>query len=135
MKLVTRLAALGAAIGVAQASFLRPKGERETADEAPFCAGPCPACEVCPLSSLGVGQTCCLMDVGAGRRLRRRLAELGLTPGVEMTVLQNTGGPVLVCVRNSRLALGRQMAHKLDVRPVAPGDAAAGQETPGEQAS
>jgi Fe2+ transport system protein FeoA len=50
--------------------------------------------------------------------LRRRLAELGLTPGVQMTVLQNTGGPVLVSVRNSRLALGRQMAHHLDVLPL-----------------
>jgi ferrous iron transport protein A len=124
MKLVTKLAALGAAIGVAQATFLGRKGEKEAIEETSYCQGPCPACDVCPLSSMGVGQACCLMDVGAGRRLRHRLAELGLTPGVEMTVLQNTGGPVLVCVRNSRLALGRQMAHKLDVRPLAAGDEA-----------
>ena len=79
---------------------------------------PCPHCESCPLSSVGVGEACFLLHVGTGRRLRRRLAELGLTPGVQMTVLQNTGGPVLVSVRNSRLALGRQMAHHLDVLPL-----------------
>jgi len=82
------------------------------------CRGPCPKCGVCPLSSLEVGQAGCLQNACVGRRLRRRLAELGLTPGVEMTVLQNTGGPVLVCVRNSRLALGRQTAQRLEVLPV-----------------
>ena len=85
----------------------------------------CPNCEVCPLSSLHAGEVACLLEVGAGRRLRRRLAELGLTPGVEMKVLQNAGGPVLICVRNSRLALGREMAHKLDVRPIQGEDRAA----------
>lgn len=81
---------------------------------------PCPKCDTCPLSSLAVGEAGCLLRVCAGRRLRRRLAELGLTPGVQMTVLQNAGGPVMICVRNSRLALGREMAHKLDVQPVQP---------------
>lgn len=56
-----------------------------------------------------------LTQVDAGRRLKRRLAELGLTPGTEMTVIQNAGGPILVAVRQSRLALGRGMAEKMTV--------------------
>ena len=117
MRILAKVAALGAVVGVAQGSFLRRKGEATEEEAAISVDSPCQACcDTCPLSSLGVGQACRLMDVGAGRRLRRRLAELGLTPGVQMTVLQNTGGPVLICVRNSRLALGRQMAHKLDVQ-------------------
>ena len=119
MKIVTKIAALGAVAGLARASFFRRKGEAAQEEAPMVMESPCRACcDTCPLSSLSVGQACLLQDVGAGRRLRRRLAELGLTPGVQMTVLQNTGGPVLICVRNSRLALGRQMAHKLDVQPL-----------------
>lgn len=45
--------------------------------------------------------------------LSRRLAELGLTPGVEFDVLQDGGGPVLIAVRDSRLALGRSAASRI----------------------
>lgn len=120
MRLLAKLATIGAAAGLARASFLSKKTDPQTmAGGVATCEAPCPACESCPLSSVRVGEACCLLEIGAGRRLRRRLAELGLTPGVQMTVLQNTGGPVLICVRNSRLALGRHMAHQLDVMPLA----------------
>lgn len=108
-----------AAVGIVLGPLSNRRKDRK-AEQAGTVEPPCPRCEVCPLSSLGAGEAGCLLRVGAGRRLRRRLAELGLTPGVQMTVLQNTGGPVLICVRSSRLALGREMAHKLDVRPVPP---------------
>lgn len=75
-------------------------------------------CDACPLTGLPVGQPACLVCVHAGKRLKRRLAEMGLTPGVEMVVLQNNGGPLLLSVRDSRLALGRGMAAKLDVSPL-----------------
>lgn len=76
-------------------------------------------CEACPLTGLPVGQSACLVCVHAGKRLKRRLAEMGLTPGVELVVLQNNGGPLLLSVRDSRLAIGRGMAAKLDVSPLA----------------
>lgn len=76
-------------------------------------------CEACPLTGIPVGQPACLVCVHAGKRLKRRLAEMGLTPGVEMVVLQNNGGPLLLSVRDSRLALGRGMAAKVDVSPLA----------------
>lgn len=114
MSLLPGFLALGLAAGMARVSPLKKRRRRRHAGAEPCC----PDCDVCPLSSLGVGQAGCLLEVGAGRRLRRRLAELGLTPGVALTVLQNTGGPVLISVRNSRLALGREMAGKLEVRPL-----------------
>ncbi|MFW5940832.1 MAG: FeoA family protein [Chloroflexota bacterium] len=80
--------------------------------------GPCPAGTICPLSNLEVGQAACLVCTGANRRLRRRLAELGLTPGVEMEILQNCGGPILISVRDSRLAVGRDTARELSVNPL-----------------
>ena len=71
-----------------------------------------------PLSMVGTGQTVKLVEIMAGTKLRRRLTELGLTPGVELQVMQDQGGPLLLSVYNSRLAVGRGMAHKIMVEPV-----------------
>lgn len=59
-----------------------------------------------------------LIDITAGKQLAHRLAELGLTPGVQMMVVQDAGGPLLIAVRDSRIALGRGVAHKLLVSPI-----------------
>jgi Fe2+ transport system protein FeoA len=73
---------------------------------------------ILPLSMIAQGQRIRLVEITAGRRLRRRLTELGLTPGVEIEIVQDQGGPLLLAVRDTRLALGRGMAHKIIVRPV-----------------
>lgn len=59
-----------------------------------------------------------LVKINAGRKLTHRLTELGLTPGVCIEVMQDHGGPLLLAVRNTRLALGRGMASKILVEPV-----------------
>jgi Fe2+ transport system protein FeoA len=66
-----------------------------------------------PLSMASAGQTVRLVRIHAGRRLTRRLADMGLTPGVELTIIRDSGGPLLITVRDSRIALGRSMTHKL----------------------
>ena len=71
-----------------------------------------------PLSMVGTGQKVRLVEISAGTKLRRRLTELGLTPGVELQVMQDQGGPLLLSVYNSRLAVGRGMAHKIMVEPI-----------------
>jgi ferrous iron transport protein A len=68
-----------------------------------------------PLSMVAVGEPVRLKHIDAGRRLTHRLMELGLTPGVNLTIVQDSGGPLLVSVRDSRVALGRGMAHKVRV--------------------
>ena len=77
-----------------------------------------------PLSQAPEGRRMELVDIVAGKRLKHRLAEMGLTPGVEMTILQDAGGPLLVSVRDSRVAIGRGMAQKLLVRLLGKGDCA-----------
>ena len=67
-----------------------------------------------PLSMAGVGQKVRLQKIEAGRKLTHRLTELGLTPGVELTIIQDSG-PLLLAVRDSRVAVGRGMAHKMQV--------------------
>ncbi len=57
--------------------------------------------------------------------LRKRLAELGMSPGEKIRVLQcYSGGPVIVAVKeDTRMAIGRGMAHKIIVRPQDEADA------------
>ena len=71
-----------------------------------------------PLSMALANEELELVEICAGRKLTHRLAELGLTPGVHLHVVQDNGGPLLLCVRGSRIAIGRGMAHKLMVIPV-----------------
>jgi Fe2+ transport system protein FeoA len=68
-----------------------------------------------PLSLAPAGTPLRLLAIHAGRRLTHRLNELGLTPGVEVTIVHDSGGPLLLAVRDSRVAVGRGMAHKLRV--------------------
>lgn len=59
-----------------------------------------------------------LVKVAAGEKLVNRLTCMGLTPGVELSVLQNMGGPLTICVRDTRIALGHGAAHKILVEMV-----------------
>ncbi|HUS85526.1 MAG TPA: FeoA family protein [Anaerolineales bacterium] len=61
--------------------------------------------------------------VGFARRGRRsrRLAEMGINPGTEITVIQaDPGQPLLLRVRGSQLAIDRRVAHHLFVTPLEP---------------
>lgn len=71
-----------------------------------------------PLALVRIGKRVKLTEIRAGHQLTHRLAELGLTPGVELEVIQDQGGPILLAVRNSRLALGRGMAGKIFVETI-----------------
>lgn len=69
------------------------------------------------LTTIPTGKPVRLVKVDGGKRLNHRMAEMGLTPGVEITILQDTGGPLLLHVRDFRIALGRGMAEKMIVVP------------------
>ena len=68
-----------------------------------------------PLTHVPVGQKVNLVQIKGGREIKHRLVEMGLTPGVEVRVLQDSGGPLILAVRDSRIALGRGMAYRLEV--------------------
>jgi ferrous iron transport protein A len=71
------------------------------------------------LSNLAPGEVGTVVDLGGERDVVSRLAALGLTPGGEVAVVQNFGhGPVIVLARNTRIALGRGEAMKVQVRKV-----------------
>ncbi len=69
-----------------------------------------------PLTEMGEGSRAVLRSVEGGRELRGRLAALGLLPGTELEVIQNSGhGPFVVSVRGSRIVIGRTMASRIAV--------------------
>ena len=70
-----------------------------------------------PLSAVPAGKTVKLAGVEAGRGLNSRLASMGLVPNVEITVVSNSHpGPFVISVKDSRMMLGRAVAHKIMVR-------------------
>jgi ferrous iron transport protein A len=83
------------------------------------CAG-CPA-GVFPLSMAPCNECVRLVDVAGGRTVRRRLAELGLNPGCRLRVVQSRGhGPLILAVKDdTRMAIGRGMAHRIMVEVAA----------------
>ena len=69
-----------------------------------------------PLSKVQAGETVKLVNIEAGRDLNSRLASMGLVPNVEITVVSNNHpGPFVISVKNSKMMLGRGMAHKIMV--------------------
>ena len=69
-----------------------------------------------PLTKLGPRQEGAVMELRGGRGFVARLATLGFTPGALLTMVQNFGsGPLIVRVRDARIALGRGEAAKVIV--------------------
>ena len=55
-----------------------------------------------------------VVAVGGGRGMVRKLADLGLSAGCEVTVLRRErGGPMVVARDEMRLALGAGIAHRV----------------------
>ena len=72
--------------------------------------------QVRPLSTVKAGETVKLASIEAGRGLHSRLASMGLVADVEITVVNNHHpGPFVISVKNSKMMLGRGMAHKIMV--------------------
>ncbi|MEM1558446.1 MAG: FeoA family protein [Thermoproteota archaeon] len=75
-----------------------------------------------PLTALKEGESGIVISVksGYGRAwgLKKRLMDMGITPGTKITVVKSAPfhGPLEVMVRGYRLAIGRGMAEKIFVR-------------------
>lgn len=77
------------------------------------------------LSALRSGEIGRIQDVKGGHQFLSRLASLGFTPGAHLRVIQNFGrGPIIVSLRDTRVALGRGEAGKIIVVRM-PGEAGA----------
>jgi Fe2+ transport system protein FeoA len=71
-----------------------------------------------PLAFAERGERVSLVAIRAGRSLRKRLADLGLTTGMDIRIVQeDTCGPLILAIKeDSRLALERPVAQRIMVR-------------------
>ncbi len=70
-----------------------------------------------PLVDLQTGERGTIITLDAGKRLNARLSTLGFTPGAEIFMSHNYGhGPIVVKVRETRIALGRGEAKTIFVK-------------------
>ena len=75
------------------------------------------------LSAVRNGEFVRVRALGGGHRFLSRLAALGFTPGARLQVVQNYGhGPIIVSLRDTRIALGRGVAHRILVERLPGGD-------------
>lgn len=70
---------------------------------------------VVTLHDMRPGQEGEIVSIDSGFHAKRRLEDLGLTPGAVIRVLRVAplGGPVEILIRGSRLAIGRGMSRKV----------------------
>ena len=68
-----------------------------------------------PLTMIGAGEKATVIKVGGKEDTRRFLENLGFVAGTAVTVISDTGGNLIVSVKDSRIAIGRDMAMKVMV--------------------
>lgn len=68
-----------------------------------------------PLSMVKNGEAYIIGRVGGKEDTRRFLESLGFVTGAEVTVISTAGGNLIVNVKDSRVAIGRDMANKVMV--------------------
>jgi ferrous iron transport protein A len=69
---------------------------------------------------MGAGTNAVVRELRGGTEMGHRLAALGLTEGARLVVLQNSRrGPLLVLVRDTRIAIGRGEAARILAEQVA----------------
>ena len=61
------------------------------------------------------GETATITRVGGKEETRRFLENLGFVVGAIVTVISKTGGNVIVNIKESRVAIGKDMATKIMV--------------------
>lgn len=68
-----------------------------------------------PLSMVKEGEPNVIQKVGGKDETRRFLENLGFVAGGTVTVVSQTGGNIIVNIKDSRIAIGKDMANKIMV--------------------
>lgn len=68
-----------------------------------------------PLTFVNTGEINTIKKIGGKEETRRFLENLGFVPGGTVTVVSENGGSMIVNVKDSRVAIGKDMANKIMV--------------------
>lgn len=66
-----------------------------------------------PLTVAGVGVASIIKKIGGKEETRKFLENLGFVVGGTVTVVSEIGGNMIVNVKDSRVAIGKDMANKI----------------------
>ena len=70
-----------------------------------------------PLHTLRTGEKGVVIEIIGGRGMLARMTSLGFVPGTQVVILQNfRHGPIIVQVHDARIALGRGIAGRIQMR-------------------
>lgn len=68
-----------------------------------------------PLTMVRVGEQSTIKKVGGKEETRRFLENLGFVAGSDVTIVSEIGGNIIVNIKDSRIAIGKDMANKIMV--------------------
>ncbi len=68
-----------------------------------------------PLLLAGVGEDNIIRKVGGSQELKKHLEDLGFVAGGTVTIVSEIGGNLIVSVKDTRIAISREMAGKIMV--------------------
>jgi len=66
-----------------------------------------------PLSLASSGEENVIKRIGGNAEVKQHLADLGFVVGAKVTVVSEVDGNLIVNVKESRVAIGKQMAAKI----------------------
>lgn len=66
-----------------------------------------------PLSLAPNGQKMCIKKVSGSDSTKHHLGSLGFLPGSEVTVISSNSGNIIVCIKDTRIALDNTLANKI----------------------
>lgn len=68
-----------------------------------------------PLSMVNAGESGVVRKVGGKEETRRFLENLGFVNGAQVTIVSAANGNMIINVKDSRVAIGKDMANKIMV--------------------
>ena len=68
-----------------------------------------------PLVLADAGQENIVKKIGGSPEVRQHLADLGFNVGTAVTIVSDMGGNVIIKVKESRVAISREMAQRIMV--------------------
>ena len=68
-----------------------------------------------PLTLAGMGEKSIIRRVGGNPEVRQHLSDLGFVAGAEVEVVSSLAGNLIVNIKESRVAISREMAGKIMV--------------------
>ena len=68
-----------------------------------------------PIIMADAGKPGLITRIGGTNEVRQHLADMGFVPGETVTVISTVGGNVIVKIKESRVAISKEMAQKIIV--------------------